>query len=92
MTKKKQIEKLVTSLTKDDLLELLKAHNDLKDIIHRADEMHDLYLSDLDKLYMIKHVISDKLNFKPTRCEQHDRPEFYSDYVLADNDKAYIYE
>ena len=92
MTKKKQTQKLVTSLTKDDLLELLKAHNDLKDIIHRADEIHDLYLSDLDKLYTIIRVISDKLDFKPKRCEEHDRALYYSGYVLADDDRAYIYE
>ena len=70
MPRKKQAEKLVTSLNRDDLLELLKAFNELKGIRERASEMHDLYLSDVDKLYSIERTISEKFRFKPQMCKE----------------------
>ena len=90
MPRKKQTEKLVTSLNRDDLLELLKAFNELRGIRERALEMHDLYLSDVDKLYSIERTISEKFRFKPQTCEEHNRASYYGYYVLIDDSKAYL--
>lgn len=90
MPRKKQTEKLVTSLSRDDLLELLKAFNELKGIRERASEMHDLYLSDVDKLYSIERTISEKFKFKPQICKEDNRASYYRDYVLIDDNKAYL--
>ena len=88
---KRLTEKVVTNLTRGQLLDILKAFNNIKDVYSNAKEFNDLYLSDLTKLEEAREAIQSALNFRPAKLEGENKPSFYLDYVLADNEKAWHY-
>lgn len=68
-------------LTKEMRLTILKQFNILREVTNRADEMHDLYLSDVDKLQTVLHKLSDELGFT-TQKDSNGHSDYWKDWVL----------
>lgn len=88
---KRLTEKVVTTLTREQLTDILKAFNNIKDVYINAKEFNDLYLSDITKLEEAREAIQSALNFRPAKLDGENRPSFILDYVLADDKKAWHY-
>jgi hypothetical protein len=68
-------------LTKEMRLTILEQFNILRQVTQRADEMHDLYLSDVDKLETVLNKLSDELGFTYQKDEDGHR-NHWKDWVL----------
>jgi len=66
-------------ITHEDRLKLLKAHNDLRDILQTIYDCQDMFISDVGKLERIQSELSNI--FKFIRGEN-----YYSDWVLSEED------
>ena len=66
-------------ITHEDRVKLLKAHNDLRNILQTIYDCQDMFISDLGKLERIQYELSNI--FKFTRGE-----EYYSDWILEEED------
>ena len=75
------------NIAHDDRLALLKAHNDLKDILHTIFDCQDLWISDVGKLERIQCDLHRIFKFVPKEDEDGHRV-FYADWVLAEDDNA----
>ena len=84
-------KKVINNLTRDELNDVLKAFNNIKDVLMNAKEYNDIFLSDLTKLDEAREIIGHSLNFRPKALGENNKPNFYSDYVLADDDRAWHY-
>tara|TARA_R110000851_G_scaffold205620_2_gene357648 strand:+ start:190 stop:423 length:234 start_codon:yes stop_codon:yes gene_type:complete len=68
-------------LTKEMRLTILEQFNILRQVTQRADEMHDLYLSDVDKLETVLHKLSVELGFT-TQKDEDGHLQSWKDWVL----------
>lgn len=75
------------NIAHDDRLALLKAHNDLKDILQTIFDCQDIWISDVGKLERIQCDLHRIFKFVPKEDENGQRV-FYADWVLAENDDA----
>lgn len=66
-------------ITHEDRVKLLKAHNDLRNILQTIHDCQDMFISDVGKLERIQYELSNI--FKFTRGE-----EYYSDWILEEED------
>ena len=66
-------------ITHEDRVKLLKAHNDLRNILQTIYDCQDMFISDVGKLERIQYELSNI--FKFTRGE-----EYYSDWILEEED------
>ena len=73
------------NIAHDDRLALLKAHNDLKDILQTIFDRQDLWMSDVGKLERIQCDLHRIFKFVPKEDEKGYRMH-YADWVLAEED------
>ena len=73
------------NIAHDDRLALLKAHNDLKDILQTIFDCQDLWISDVGKLERIQCDLHRIFKFVPKEDEDGHRV-YYADWVLAEED------
>ena len=66
------------NISHEERLKLLKAHNDLRDVLQTIHDCQDMFISDVGKLERIQSELSNI--FKFVRGEN-----YYSDWVLADS-------
>lgn len=66
-------------ITHEDRVKLLKAHNDLRNILQTIYDCQDMFISDVGKLERIQYELSNI--FKFTRAE-----DYYSDWILEEED------
>ena len=74
------------NIAHDDRLALLKAHNDLKDILQTIFDCQDLWISDVGKLERIQCDLHRIFKFVPKEDEDGHRMH-YADWVLAEEDE-----
>jgi hypothetical protein len=67
------------NITHEERLKLLKAHNDLMNVLQTIHDCQDMFISDVGKLERIQSELSNI--FKFVRGENY----YYSDWVLADS-------
>ena len=71
------------NITHEQRIKLLKAHNDLKNIMTNIYECQDIWMSDVGKLERIQCDLHNIFKFTPKRDENGERM-FYADWVLED--------
>ena len=74
------------NITHDNRLALLKAHNDLKDILQTVYDCQDLWISDVGKLQSIQYHLHRIFKFVPKEDENGHRV-FHADWILTENDQ-----
>jgi hypothetical protein len=72
-------------ITSEQRLELLKAHNDLRDILQTIFDCQDLWISDVSKLERIQCNLHHIFKFVPKE-DENGRTMHYADWVLAEED------
>jgi len=72
-------------VTNEQRLELLKAHNDLKDILQTIFDCQDLWMSDVKKLERIQYDLHRIFKFVPKKDEDGHRMH-YADWILDEDD------
>ena len=65
------------NISHEERLKLLKAHNDLRDVLQTIHDCQDMFISDVGKLERLQSELSNI--FKFVRGEN-----YYSDWVLED--------
>ena len=74
------------NIAHDDRLALLKAHNDLKDILQTIYDCQDIWMSDVGKLESLYSDLHRIFKFVPKEDEE-GRRMHYADWVLAEEDE-----
>jgi len=74
-------------VTHEQRLDLLKAHNDLKDILQTVHNCQDLWISDVGKLESMYCDLHRIFKFVPKEDDEGHRMH-YADWVLAEEDDA----
>ena len=72
-------------VTHEQRLELLKAHNDLKDILQTIYDCQDIWMSDVGKLESMYCDLHRIFKFVPKEDDEGVRMH-YADWVLAEDD------
>ena len=67
----------------EDRRQLLKAHNDLRNMISTIHECHDVWMSDVGKLEHLQHLLHYALKFSAPVNEEGEKL-WYRDYVYAE--------
>ena len=67
----------------DDRRQLLKAHNDLRNMITTIHECHDVWMSDVGKLEHLQHLLHHTLKFTP-QVDDKGNKMWYRPYVYAE--------
>jgi len=70
-------------VTHEQRLDLLKAHNDLKDILQTVHNCQDLWISDVGKLESMYCDLHRIFKFVPKEDDEGHRMP-YADWILAD--------
>lgn len=65
-------------ISHEDRLKLLKAHNDLRDVLQTIHDCQDMFISDVGKLERIQSELSNIFKFVRGN-------NYYSDWVFADS-------
>ena len=73
-------------ITQAQRMDLLKAHNDLKDILQTIFDCQDLWISDVGKLQIIQYNLHRIFKFVPKEDENGHRV-FRADWILAEHDE-----
>ena len=73
-------------VTSEQRLELLKAHNDLKDILSTIHDCQDIWMSDVGKLECIQCYLHRIFKFVPKEDEDGHRMH-YADWILDEEDE-----
>ena len=73
-------------VTNEQRLELLKAHNDLKDMLQTIFDCQDIWTSDVGKLQRIQYDLHRIFKFVPKEDENGHRV-FHADWILAEHDQ-----
>ena len=73
-------------VTHEQRLDLLKAHNDLKDILQTVHNCQDLWISDVGKLESMYCDLHRIFKFVPKEDDEGHRMH-YADWVLAEEDE-----
>lgn len=74
------------NISHEQRLELLKAHNDLRNTLYTIDDCHDIWLSDVGKLKTLECILHRVFKFVPQEDDE-GRPQHYKDWVLAELDE-----
>ena len=74
------------NIAHDDRLALLKAHNDLKNVLQTIWDCQDIWMSDVGKLESLYCDLHRILKFVPKEDEDGQRMQ-YADWVLAEEDE-----
>ena len=72
-------------ITHEQRLELLKAHNDLRDILQTIFDCQDLWISDVSKLERMQCSLHHIFKFIPQK-DENGVSRHYADWVLAEED------
>jgi len=72
-------------ITHEQRLDLLKAHNNLKDILSTIFDCQDIWMSDVGKLERLQCDLHRIFKFVPKEDEDGHRMH-YADWVLAEED------
>ena len=72
-------------VTSEQRLELLKAHNDLKDILSTIHDCQDIWMSDVGKLERIQCYLHRIFKFVPKEDKDGHRMH-YADWILDEDD------
>ena len=67
----------------DDRRQLLKAHNDLRNMISTLHECNDIWMSDVGKLEHLQHLLHHTLKFTPP-VDSEGNKMWYRDYVYEE--------
>ena len=67
----------------EDRRQLLKAHNDLRNMISTIHECHDVWMSDVGKLEHMQHLLHYTLKFSAPVNEEGEKL-WYRDFVYAE--------
>ena len=67
----------------EDRRQLLKAHNDLRNMISTIHECHDVWMSDVGKLERMQHLLHYALKFSAPVNEEGEKL-WYRDFVYAE--------
>lgn len=73
-------------ITQAQRMDLLKAHNDLKDILQTIIDCQDLWISDVGKLQVIQYNLHRIFKFVPKEDENGHRV-FHADWILTEHDQ-----
>ena len=73
-------------VTNEQRLELLKAHNDLKDMLQTIFDCQDIWTSDVGKLQRIQYDLHRIFKFVPKE-DEHGHRVFHADWVFAEDDE-----
>jgi len=73
-------------VTSEQRLELLKAHNDLKDALMTIHECQDLWMSDIRNLERVQCNLHRIFKFVPPQDEDGHRTH-YADWILDEDDE-----
>ena len=71
------------TVNEDDRRQLLKAHNDLRNMITTIHECHDIWMSDVGKLERLQHLLHYTLKFTPPLDEEGNWM-WWRDYVYEE--------
>lgn len=74
------------NISHEERLELLKAHNDLRNTLFNIHDCHDIWLSDVGKLETLECMLHRVFKFVPQEDDE-GRPQHYKDWVLAELDE-----
>ena len=74
-------------ITQAQRMDLLKAHNELKDILSTIFDCQDLWMSDIRKLERMQCDLHRVFKFVPKE-DADGRSMHYADWVLAEDDSA----
>jgi len=73
------------NISHEERLELLKAHNDLRDILSNMHDCYNIWLSDVGKLETLECVLHRVFKFVPQENDE-GKPQLYKDWVLGELD------
>ena len=73
-------------ITQAQRMDLLKAHNELKDILSTIFDCQDIWMSDVGKLERLQCDLHRVFKFVPKEDENGHRMH-YADWVLAEEDE-----
>ena len=71
------------TVNEDDRRQLLKAHNELRDMITTIHECSDIWLSDVGKLEHLQHMLHHALKFTPP-VDSEGNKMWWRDYVYEE--------
>lgn len=71
------------TITEDKRRELLRAHNELRTIIHTIHECNDIWMSDVGKLEHLQHLLHYTLKFTAP-LDDEGKKVWWSDFVLEE--------
>ena len=74
-------------ITREQRLQMLQAHNELKDVLSTVYDCQDLWMSDIRKLERMQCDLHRIFKFVPKEDADGHRMH-YSDWVLAEDDSA----
>ena len=74
-------------ITHEQRLQMLQAHNELKDVLSTVYDCQDLWMSDIRKLEKMYSDLHRIFKFVPKEDEDGHRMH-YADWVLAEEDEA----
>lgn len=72
-------------ITHEQRLQMLQAHNELKDVLSTVYDCQDLWMSDIRKLERIQCDLHRVFKFVPKENEDGSRMH-YADWILAEED------
>jgi len=74
-------------ITREQRLQMLQAHNELKDVLSTVYDCQDLWMSDIRKLERMQCDLHRIFKFVPKEDDEGHRMH-YADWVLAEDDSA----
>ena len=74
-------------ITHEQRLQMLQAHNELKDVLSTVYDCQDLWMSDIRKLERMQCDLHRVFKFVPKE-DADGRSMHYADWVLAEDDSA----
>jgi len=73
-------------ITREQRLQMLQAHNELKDVLSTVYDCQDLWMSDIRKLERMQCDLHRIFKFVPKEDDEGHRMH-YADWVLAEEDE-----
>ena len=74
-------------ITREQRLQMLQAHNELKDVLSTVYDCQDLWMSDIRKLERMQCDLHRIFKFVPKEDDEGHRMH-YADWVLSEDDRA----
>ena len=76
-------------VTEEQRRRYLHLHNQLKDATQYMLECKDITLSQVSMLEELEHQLHDALKFSPQKDEDGKHPNYYTDFVLSEDELAW---